>query len=85
MLDTPPLIPVCDAAVVSRAVDGMLLVVAADETPRKLLEAALSMTDEAKVLGIVFNGDTSSLSRRYDSYGNKNVYTRPSSNTRLIH
>ena len=60
VLDTPPLVPVCDAAVLSRLVDGMLIVVAAHETPRKLLEEALNLIDESKVLGIVFNGDDSS-------------------------
>jgi capsular exopolysaccharide synthesis family protein len=65
VLDTPPLVPVIDAAVLSRAVDGMLIVVAADETPRKLLEAALNLMDESKVLGIVFNGDRSRLGQYY--------------------
>lgn len=68
VLDTPPLLPVCDAAVMSRLVDGMLLVVAAHETPRKLLEEALNLVDESKVLGIVFNGDTASPFRQYDAY-----------------
>ena len=58
VLDTPPLVPVFDAALLSRLVDGVILVVAADKTPRKLLEAALNLLDPAKVLGIVFNGDT---------------------------
>jgi capsular exopolysaccharide synthesis family protein len=65
VLDTPPLVPVIDAAVVSRSVDGMLIVVAADETPRKLLEAALNLIDESKVLGIVFNGDSSRMGQYY--------------------
>jgi capsular exopolysaccharide synthesis family protein len=67
VLDTPPLAPVCDAAVMSRMVDGVLIVVAADETPRKQLEAALNLIDEPKVLGIVFNGDNSPLGK-YDVY-----------------
>jgi Mrp family chromosome partitioning ATPase len=67
VLDTPPLVPVVDAAVLSRVIDGMLIVVAADETPRRLLEAALNQVDESKVLGIVFNGDTSRVGR-YDGY-----------------
>jgi capsular exopolysaccharide synthesis family protein len=67
VLDTPPLVPVCDAAVVSRLVDGLLVVVAAHETTRKQLGDALSLLDEAKTLGLVFNGDTSSRAR-YDAY-----------------
>ena len=59
VLDTPPLMPVCDAAVMSRLVDGLLVVVAAHETTRKQLGDALSLLDESKTLGLVFNGDTS--------------------------
>jgi capsular exopolysaccharide synthesis family protein len=61
LLDTPPLVPVFDAAVLARRVDGMILVVAADKTPRKLLAAALDMVDASKVVGIVFNADNSPL------------------------
>jgi capsular exopolysaccharide synthesis family protein len=68
VLDTPPLVPVCDAAVVSRFVDGLLVVVAAHETTRKQLGDALSLLDEAKTLGLVFNGDTPARGRRYDAY-----------------
>jgi Mrp family chromosome partitioning ATPase len=68
ILDTPPLVPVSDAAVVARVVDGMLVVVAAHATPRKLLETALNLIDEPKVLGIVFNGVRSPLLDQYDGY-----------------
>jgi Mrp family chromosome partitioning ATPase len=42
-------------------VDGVILVVAAEKTPRQLLGAALDQLDPAKVVGIVFNNDTSPL------------------------
>jgi polysaccharide biosynthesis transport protein len=61
LLDTPPLAPVFDAAVLSRAVDGVIVVVAADKTPRRLLGHALELLDPAKVVGIVFNNDQSPL------------------------
>jgi capsular exopolysaccharide synthesis family protein len=61
VLDTPPLVPVFDAAVLSRAVDGVIVVVSAGRTPRRLLEAALEQLDARKVIGIVFNGDTGPL------------------------
>jgi capsular exopolysaccharide synthesis family protein len=56
VLDTPPLAPVQDCRVVARWVDGIVLVVAADRTPRALLEAALDSLEPDKVLGLVFNG-----------------------------
>ena len=61
LLDTPPLVPVYDAAVLARHVDGVILVVAAAKTPRKLLGAALDLLDASKVVGLVFNDDTSPL------------------------
>lgn len=68
LLDTPPLAPVFDAALLSQSVDGLVIVVAAHKTPRKLLEEALNLLDPAKVLGIVFNKDTQPAFGQYDKY-----------------
>ena len=57
ILDTPPLVPVVDSALLARVVDGVLIVVSANKTPRKLLEEALNELDANKVIGIVFNND----------------------------
>lgn len=65
VLDTPPLAPVQDCRVVARWVDGIVLVVAADHTPRALLEAALETLEPDKVLGLVFNGYDHLFSRRH--------------------
>lgn len=61
LLDTPPLVPVFDAAVLARLVDSVIMVVAADRTPRKMLAAALDLLDPSKVAGIVFNNDNTPL------------------------
>jgi capsular exopolysaccharide synthesis family protein len=68
VIDTPPLLPVFDSALVSRTVDGVLVVIAANQTPRKLLGEALNLLDPAKVLGIVFNRDDRPLFGYYDAY-----------------
>jgi capsular exopolysaccharide synthesis family protein len=68
VLDTPPLLPVFDSALLANSVDGVLMVVAANQTPRKLLGEALNMLDPAKVLGIVFNRDTKPMFGYYDAY-----------------
>jgi capsular exopolysaccharide synthesis family protein len=68
VVDTPPLLPVFDSAVLSRSVDGVLVVVAANHTPRKLLGEALNLLDASKVIGIVFNRDDRPLFGYYDSY-----------------
>lgn len=70
ILDTPPLVPVVDSALLARVVDGVLLVVAANRTPRKLLEESLTDLDSNKVLGIVFNNDDRPL------YGYDTSYRR---------
>jgi len=67
VLDTPPLLPVFDAAVVAKLVDGLFVVVAANQTPRKLLAEALALLDPASVLGIVFNRDQQPLFGYYGS------------------
>jgi protein-tyrosine kinase len=67
VLDTPPLLPVFDAAMIAKLVDGLFVVVAANQTPRKLLAEALALLDPSKVLGIVFNRDKQPLFGYYGS------------------
>jgi capsular exopolysaccharide synthesis family protein len=57
VIDTPPIVPVVDSALLARVVDGVLVVVSANKTPRKLLEEALNELDPSKVVGIIFNND----------------------------
>ena len=68
IVDTPPLLPVFDSAVLARIVDQLLIVVAANQTPRKLLGEALNLVDPTKVMGIVFNRDDRPLFGYYDQY-----------------
>jgi capsular exopolysaccharide synthesis family protein len=68
IVDTPPLIPVPDATLVRTAVDGYLVVVAANRTPRKLVGEALNLLTPESVLGLVFNRDDHPLFGYYDTY-----------------
>ena len=68
ILDTPPLLLVPDCRLLSRWVDGFVIVVAARRTPRRLLAETLGAMDPAKLVGIVFNGDDRPLSGYYKSY-----------------
>ncbi len=70
LVDTPPFVPFGDCRVLSRWVDGFLLVVAAHRTPRKLVEETLGVIDPDKLLGLLFNGDDGSFwgSNRYYRY-----------------
>jgi Mrp family chromosome partitioning ATPase len=74
IVDTPPLVSVPDCRVIGKWVDGFLIVVTAHRTARKLLEEALKVTEPAKVIGFVFNGDDRHLSR--------NAYTSRASSSR---
>ena len=65
VVDTAPLLTVQDSRVIARWVDGIILVVAANQTPRGLVEEALNVVDPAKMLGFVFNGDDHGLIRLY--------------------
>src|SRR6185369_679573 len=47
--DTPPLLPLPDCRLIGKWVDGFLLIVGADKTPRRLVADALSLLDPAKV------------------------------------
>ena len=72
VVDTPPVLPVPDARLIARWVDGVLLVVGAHKTPRKLLEETLNQIDPARLIGLVFNGDDrpfSGYSGYYGTYG----------------
>lgn len=68
ILDTPPVLLLADSRVVADVVDGMLVVVSAHKTPKKLLAEALSVLDPRKVLGIVLNGDDRPLAGYYKAY-----------------
>jgi non-specific protein-tyrosine kinase len=57
VVDTPPLLPFADCRVIERWIDGLLVVVAAHQTPRKLLAEALDSTDPTKLVGLVLNKD----------------------------
>ena len=67
VLDTPPLVSFPDCRIIGRWVDGFLITVAAHRTSRKLLEEALNVTEAAKIVGLIFNGDDRHLSR--DTFG----------------
>lgn len=58
LLDTPPVLPVTDALVVSRMVDATLVVADSRSTARKAVRRTLQLLDQvnAPVLGVVFNG-----------------------------
>ncbi len=84
VIDSPPILPVTDAVVISREVDSVLLVIRAHKTPRSEVShaaAALSAV-QAPVVGAVLNMRKSSgLDRSYN--GNYRYASTPTSTGRF--
>jgi capsular exopolysaccharide synthesis family protein len=68
IVDAPPLLGLADCHLLARWVDGFLVVVAADRTPRGLVEEALDALEPGKLVGLVLNGDLDRLASRYEGY-----------------
>lgn len=71
LVDTPPLIPVTDAAILTARTDGALVVVKSGKTTIDLLDKALVNLERVKgrALGVILNGATrSSRSEAYYGY-----------------
>lgn len=67
LVDSPPVLAVTDSLILSEQLDGALLVVRAGETPKELVEEALTLLGDKRVAGIVLN-DTKSLDLTYSKY-----------------
>ncbi len=61
VVDTPPVIPFADAAILGALCDGTIVVTRAGHTPRKLYDETLAALANVKVLGTVLNGAGRSL------------------------
>jgi capsular exopolysaccharide synthesis family protein len=74
LVDSPPVLPVTDAAILAQAVDATLLVVAAEQTRRKDLRRAIEALSlvQATVVGVVLNEVT--MSTGY-GYGKRSGYS----------
>src|SRR5690606_423572 len=79
IVDSPPAVPVSDCRVISRWIDGFLMVVGAHRTPRAMLAEALNILGPDKVIGLVYNGGEELLTKYY-GYGYQG-YGRPARET----
>jgi Mrp family chromosome partitioning ATPase len=57
LIDSPPVMPVSDAVVLSTMADAMIFVVRGQKTPKHVVREAISQlgNNRAKILGIVLN------------------------------
>jgi protein-tyrosine kinase len=66
ILDTPPVLPLADVAVLAPMVDGVLLVVRAGVTPKPAIENALRGFDASRLVGVVLNESGMEDDYRYE-------------------
>lgn len=71
IIDSPPIVPLADAELLSSLADGTLLVVRASKTPAESVTRAVQALKNGRILGVVFNGTQASKksSYYYYSYG----------------
>ena len=72
ILDSPPIVPLTDACVISSQVDGVIFVVQAHRTPRRVVKQAQNMLEHvhAKILGFILTQtETKEHADRYGYYG----------------
>ena len=70
IIDSPPILPVSDAAVLSVLCDGVLMVVRAGSTPAEVSQRACQELGDARIVGVVLNGvDKSAAAGSYYQYG----------------
>ena len=87
VVDTPPVLPVADTSRMSNFLDGTLLIVRLNKTPKDAIVESLNILKRSKhnVLGIVINGVQEEMKEYYYSYygkGRRKKFTmRVNSNT----
>jgi capsular exopolysaccharide synthesis family protein len=76
LFDSPPMVAVTDATLVSKEIDGIIIVVKAGGTDKRAFRRTLSILQnvEASVVGAVFNGATGKSSYGSYSYYYQNYY-----------
>ncbi|MFL6055671.1 MAG: polysaccharide biosynthesis tyrosine autokinase [Actinoallomurus sp.] len=81
IIDSPPLLPVTDAAVIASGSDGVVLVARAGRTKRDELRDAIKSLDAVggSTLGVILNMTTKGKLDRYHYYGSTGGY-RPNEN-----
>lgn len=55
LIDSPPLLPIADAEVISSITDGTIIVVRRDMSPKSALKQALERVAPSKVIGLLLN------------------------------
>ncbi len=65
IVDTPPILPLMDMNILSRLADGLILVIRASHTPKKIVLKAVQSVSGARFIGAVLNGADKVFSKYY--------------------
>jgi len=68
VIDSPPIIATADPTLLSKMVDGVILVVRAGYTSRESVQSAIKSIDRQKIIGVVFNQIDNRPSRYFSEY-----------------
>ena len=68
IVDTSPILSTSDPLILSRLLDGLVMVVRAGKTPRNCLSAAFKSVAANKIMGVVLNGTELGTDSRYYQY-----------------
>lgn len=73
IIDSPPVLAVTDAQVLSKKVDGTLLVILANKTKKNLVKNAKDLLTKvnANILGAILNGEEMNSKEYYNYYQNE--------------
>ncbi|MFQ5466241.1 MAG: polysaccharide biosynthesis tyrosine autokinase [Thermodesulfobacteriota bacterium] len=64
LIDCPPILNMADVNIISKVLDGLLLVVRAGKTPRDMVQKAVKSVSQNKFIGIALN-DSEAPSKKY--------------------
>jgi len=67
IIDSSPLLATSEPVLLSQWVDGVILVVMADRTPRESIKRAIQSIDRKKIIGVVLNQKEAKASSHYSS------------------
>jgi len=84
LIDTPPLLPMSDAAILAKITGGALVVAAADRVHRQQLAAGLGSLEDvgARVLGVVLNRMAHKQADTFSYYDYASMGTRAGSKSK---
>lgn len=68
IIDSPPIVLSSEPLLLSRLVDGIILVIMADRTPRGVIRKAINAFPKEKILGAVFNQKEFKGQKYYSEY-----------------